>query len=93
MELKPFVFEKGEGKKCLDIFNVLYVENKKIRHVIWMSPGRILFEKTVSTKDVNEFIIEEPSPVDKKLVLSFGREKGVPVFKVSKIEETENKKF
>ena len=53
----------------------------------------ILFEKTVSTKDVNEFIIKEPSEIDKNLVLAFGLEKGVPVFEVSKIEIDEDEKF
>jgi len=94
IRLKPFRFEMGQAQEMLNIFKKLYPLEDKIRHVIWIAPNKILIEKTVSTKDVNEFILEEPSKVDRSLVEAFGRNyEKLNVFFVSNIERDDENNF
>ena len=94
IKLKPFKFETGQAKSMLDIFEELYPPGEKIRHVFWVSQNRILIEKTVTTKDVNEFILEEPNKIDRSLIDAFRETyKEIKFFFVNSIDIDEDKSF
>lgn len=95
MKLEPIEFRTGEAKKMLDIFNELEVSKNKKRHVAWITKEAILIQKQVSTRNVNEFIINDPSGVDVKLVEEFFKQNNlscftVPEIKIDKTKETYN---
>jgi len=78
----------------LDIFKNIYPPENKVRHVIWITSEMILIQKTVSTKDVNEFMLKNPNSVDVSLVKAFGEDfEGLNVFFVEKIEIDEDENF
>jgi len=90
MRLKPI--ELSSGIELIRVFSEsLYLE--KIRHRIWVTPDKIFVQKIVSTKGVNEFVINEPSKVDKEVVISFCKTNKIPIFEVLKIEFEEEQRF
>ncbi len=94
MGLKPIEFRTGKANKMLTIFRKLYLEQDKVRHVIWVSNDKIFIQKTVSTKNVNEFILKNPNQIDKNLIEAFGKSNdSVDIFFVDSIEIDDNNDY